>query len=147
MVYGWLQIVLVNNVNECIKIGTFRRIHYLLKSLSLMVLALSSGLLGATCSASVRDPVPSDSSGQPASKQMGNAVGDTNLPISKRFGTLDEYLAHLEQTQGPVDGPWYKEVSPGLFELQTGNLHLDVPAKGKRTFTREELEKKFGFSK
>lgn len=78
---------------------------------------------------------------------MGNSVTDSNIPINKRFRTLDEYLAFLEATQGPVDGPWYKEVSPGLFELQTGNLHLDVPGKEKRTFTREELEKKFGFSK
>ena len=79
---------------------------------------------------------------------MGNSVTDTNIPISKRFGTLDEYLAFLEKTQGPVDGPWYKQVSPDVFELQTaGNLHLDVPSKEKRTFTRQELEKKFGFSK
>jgi hypothetical protein len=38
---------------------------------------------------------------------MGNAVSDTNIPISKRFGSLDDYLAYLEATQGPVDGPWY----------------------------------------
>ena len=81
---------------------------------------------------------------------MGNTVNDANLPVNKRFRSLDEYLAYLEQTQGPVDGPWYKEVSPGMYQLQTGgNLHLDVPAdaKEKRLFTRQELEKKFGFSK
>lgn len=78
---------------------------------------------------------------------MGNNVSDTNIPISKRFSTLDEYLAFLEQTQGPVDGPWYKEVSPGQYELQTGNLKLDMPSNEKRTFTREELKKKFGFTK
>jgi len=78
---------------------------------------------------------------------MGNSVTDTNIPISKRFRTLDEYLAFLEKTQGPVDGPWYKEESPGMYQLQTGNLKLDVPGEEKRIFTREELEKKFGFSK
>jgi hypothetical protein len=78
---------------------------------------------------------------------MGNSVNDTGTPLHKRFATLDAYLAHLEQTQGPVDGPWYKEVSPGVYELQTGNLHLDVPGGEKRRFTREELERKFGFSK
>jgi hypothetical protein len=81
---------------------------------------------------------------------MGNTVNDANSPINKRFRTLDEYLAFLEQTQAPVDGPWYKEVSPGMYQLQTGgNLHLDVPAGAteKRLFTRQELEKKFGFSK
>ena len=78
---------------------------------------------------------------------MGNNVTDTDVPISKRFRTLDDYLAHLEQTQGSVDGPWYKEISPGVFELQTGNLHLDVPGGEKWRFTRDELEKKFGFSR
>ena len=80
---------------------------------------------------------------------MGNAVSDANIPISKRFGTLDEYLAHLELTQGPVDGPWYKQVSADMYELQTGNLKLDGPggADQKRLFTRQELERKFGFSK
>ena len=80
---------------------------------------------------------------------MGNAVSDTNIPISKRFGSLDDYLAYLEATQGPVDGPWYKKVSENLYELQTGNLKLDGPAGAdeKRLFTRQELEKKFGFSK
>jgi hypothetical protein len=80
---------------------------------------------------------------------MGNTVSQANLPVNKRFRTLDEYLVYLERTQGPVDGPWYKEVSPGVYELQTGNLHLDVPgaADGKRVFTRQQLAEKFGFSK
>ena len=80
---------------------------------------------------------------------MGNSVtDDVNAPLNKRFRNLDEYLAYLERTQGPVDGPWYKQVSPGLYELHTAaNLHLDVPSKEKRTFTRAELEKMFGFSK
>ena len=115
-------------------------------SRSLLALVLASGLLGAACSASVGDPGPSDS-GQPASKRTGNAVSDTD--ISKRFGSLDEYLSHLELTQGPVDGPWYKQVGANMYELQTGNLKLDAPngADEKRLFTRQELEKKFGFSK
>jgi len=78
---------------------------------------------------------------------MGNSVTDTRLPINQRFPTLDDYLVFLERTQGPVDGPWYKEVSPGMYQLQTGNLHLDVPGEEKRIYTRQELEKKFGFSK
>jgi hypothetical protein len=80
---------------------------------------------------------------------MGNAVSDTNIPISKRFGSLDDYLAYLEATQGPVDGPWYKKVGADMYELQTGNLKLDRAdgVEEKRLFTRQELEKKFGFSK
>lgn len=78
---------------------------------------------------------------------MGNSVTEPDMPISKRFATLDDYLAHLELIQGPVDGPWYKEVRPGVYELQTGNLRLDVPGGEKRTFTRDELKQKFGFTK
>ncbi len=71
---------------------------------------------------------------------------DTGIPINKRFRSLEDYLKHLELTQGPVDGPWYKEVSPGLYQLQTaGNLKLDVPTNEKRSFTRQELAEKFGF--
>jgi hypothetical protein len=81
---------------------------------------------------------------------MENSASDASLPVNKRFRTLDQYLAYRAQTQGPVDGPWYKEVSPGMYQLQTGgNLHLDAPggAEEKRLFTRQELEQKFGFSK
>lgn len=80
---------------------------------------------------------------------MGNAVSESETPISKRFDSLDEYLAHLELTQGPVDGPWYKKVGADMYELQTGNLKLDRAdgVEEKRLFTRQELEKKFGFSK
>lgn len=68
-------------------------------------------------------------------------------PSNLQFTSLDKYLAYLERTQGPVDGPWYKQVRPGIYELQTGNLHLDGPDEEKQTFTREELAQKFGFSK
>ena len=50
--------------------------------------------------------------------------------------------------QGPVDGPWYKQVSPGVYELQTGNFRpLDGDSGRKRRFTREELMQKFGFTR
>ena len=71
---------------------------------------------------------------------------NNDQPINQRFRNLDEYLAHLERMEGPVGGPWYKQVRPGIYELQTGNLHLDVPGGEKRTFTRNELERKFGFA-
>lgn len=131
------------------QIGTFRRILELFQSHNIVVLVLLGGLITTACSASLRDPAPSDTNGQLASERMGNAVNDANLPISKRFGSLDEYLEYLEHTQGPVDGPWYKQTSPDVYQLQTGNLKLDGPggADQKRVFTRQELEKKFGFSK
>ena len=72
---------------------------------------------------------------------------DEQALSNQRFTSLDEYLAHLERTQRPVDGPWYKQVRPGIYELQTGNLHLDVAGGERQTFTREELAQKLGFSK
>ncbi len=68
------------------------------------------------------------------------------VPINQQFSSLDQYLEYLERTQGPVDGPWYKEVRPGIYELQTGNLRILGAETEKRTFTREELKQKFGFS-
>ena len=83
---------------------------------------------------------------QVAAKHSGDKVTNEQAPINQRFRSLDEYLAYLERMQGPVDGPWYKEVGPGIYELQTGNLRLDGPGEEKRTFTRQELAEKFGFS-
>lgn len=71
--------------------------------------------------------------------------GVSGLPSSfgRSFATLDEYLAHLEQYAGPVDQPWYREVSPGVYELVT----TVRPAPAPQTFTREELMRQFGFTR
>ena len=75
-------------------------------------------------------------------------MSETEQNIARRFETLDAYLAYLEQHEAPVDGAWYKQVGPDLYELQTGNLRiLGDDGTEKRTFTRAELEKKFGFSR
>jgi hypothetical protein len=77
----------------------------------------------------------------------GDRVTNAQLSISQRFRNLDEYLAWLEKTQAPVDGPWYKEIRPGVYELQTGNFRPLGGEAQKRVLTRAELEKKFGFSR
>lgn len=78
--------------------------------------------------------------------ESGDRKMDSTKPINQRFATLDEYLAFLERTQAPVDGPWYRQVRPGVYQLQTGgNLKLDDESPSTQTFTREELEKKLGF--
>ena len=82
---------------------------------------------------------------------MGSRTGAgvANLPDSwgKRFATLDEYLEHLRCHAGPIDKPWYREVRPGVYVLQTGNLRVLGGNAPKSTFTREQLERKFGFRK
>ena len=112
------------------------------------VLGLVAASSVASCAGARGDVQKIDPSAQSASATGGTRVSDDQVPINQRFRTLDDYLLWLQQTAGPVDRPWYKQVGPGIYELQTaGNLHLDVPSNEKRTFTREELEKKFGFSR
>lgn len=71
--------------------------------------------------------------------------------VNKRFATLDDYVAWLRQTQAPVDGPWYEEIRPGVYQLRTGNLRILGPGGDAtppdRTFTRAQLMKQFGFTK
>jgi hypothetical protein len=94
------------------------------------------------------DPVSANSA--IAADREGGTVAN-QAPINERFRSLDEYLAFLERTQAPVDGPWYREIRPGVFELMTGNLRV-VGAIGepqqpqKQIFTREELARKYGFA-
>lgn len=80
-----------------------------------------------------------------ANTKTETAMNNQNLPISGRFNDLEAYLDYLQRTQAPVDGPWYREVRPGVYELQTGNLRLDT-GEQQRIYTKAELEEKFGFS-
>ena len=75
-------------------------------------------------------------------KQEAN-VSDQSTSISQRYRTLDEYLAFLE-SRAAMDGHWYREIRPGVYRLETGNYR--GPEVEQRIFTREELERKFGFS-
>lgn len=70
--------------------------------------------------------------------------GVAGLPDAhgRRFATLDAYLAHLRAYAAPVDRPWYREVAPDRFRLERGNLRTATPPP---TFTRAQLERKFGF--
>src|SRR5205085_498671 len=55
----------------------------------------------------------------------GPAGGNVTEPrIRARFANLDAYLAYLEK-RSHMDGAWYRQVRPGIYELQTGNLRLD----------------------
>ena len=79
-------------------------------------------------------------------------MGDKTLPLNRRFASLDAYLLYLKTHSGPSDGHWYREIGPGLYQLETGNRRRIV-AEGeqqvepRRVFTREQLLKMFGFSK
>jgi hypothetical protein len=110
-------------------------------------LKVGGALLIAACGAPPPGALDVDASRKPIVGNRGEN-GMTGRTINERFRTLDDYLSYLERTQGPVDGPWYRLIKPGVYELQTGNLRvLGNAAEPKRIFTREELEREFGFSK
>jgi hypothetical protein len=107
--------------------------------------ALLCGIFASSCEAmpSKREREPRDL--QVAVKTMENdgEEQDQKMTANRQFRTLDEYLAHLRK-QSHMDGKWYREIRPGVYEVQTGNLHLDNDTQ-QRIFTRDELKKMFGF--
>lgn len=104
-------------------------------------LAAAAGLGIAAASIAVAAAEPSKGAGI----EDEGAAPVTNLPYARgrSFRTLDEYLA-FRRKSGAIDLPWYREVRPGLYKLETGNLRPPGP---ERYFTREELERKFGFER
>lgn len=73
------------------------------------------------------------------------AEGVRGLPSSfgRSFATLDEYLEHLRRYAGPVDQPWYRKTGPDSYEMVT----TMQPAPPPQTYTRQELMRKFGFTR
>ncbi len=69
--------------------------------------------------------------------------GVADLPFShgRRFRRLDDYLAHRERL-GAQDAPFYREISPGVYELWGGRRPKGVQPP---TFTRRQLLEEFGF--
>lgn len=76
-------------------------------------------------------------------RQEGQVPTDSTS-ISQQYRTLDEYLAFLE-SRAPMDGHWYRQIRPGVYQLETGNYR--GPEVEQRVFTRAELERMFGFQR
>lgn len=99
-------------------------------------------LLFAFLSASAE---PAESRGRPESTadRARTGGGVANLPYARgrTFRTLDDYLAHLER-QGAIDLPWWRQVSPGVYERVTR-----MPGRRPERATRAELMRRFGFSR
>lgn len=72
---------------------------------------------------------------EPGGRTLPHAAG-------REFRTLEAYLAYLRDFAAPMDRPWYREVKPGLYRLERGNFRGEAE---ERLFTREELERRFGF--
>ncbi len=65
-------------------------------------------------------------------------------PPHQRFATLDDYLAHLRRL-GAQDYPFYDEVAPGLYRLNTGRGAAARPPPP--TVTRDQLLRRHGFTR
>jgi hypothetical protein len=67
--------------------------------------------------------------------------GVAGLPFARgaTFRCLGDYLAHLER-QSAIDLPWWREISPGVYEHVTRATNAT-----RETATREELMRRFGF--
>lgn len=72
------------------------------------------------------------------------AVSGLPFANGRTFATLDSYIAYLRDYAAPIDRPWYREIKPGIFRLETGNLQNHRP---ERIFTRGDLKLKFGFER
>jgi len=74
--------------------------------------------------------------------EAAQPVRDLPYARGRTFATLDEYLAHL-RANGAIDLPWYREIRPGVYELQTSRMPRGEP----EIYTREELMRRFGFTR
>ena len=77
----------------------------------------------------------------PKSESDG-AVANLPYAFGKRFSSLDAYLTHLERYAGPIDAPWWKEITPGVYQHV-----IRMPGAKRETATRDELKRRFGFSR
>lgn len=80
-----------------------------------------------------------------AAAEGAKMTGVENLPYARgrSFGTLDEYLAYLEQYNGPVDLPWWRQIEPGVYRQELRIRASDIEPE---VATRAELARRFGFS-
>lgn len=102
--------------------------------------------MSPACGAPLNVANAGENEARTAAKGQGVAVTNQNAPINQRFATLDEYLAYLKERNGPIDKPYYQEIRPGVYQRTTGNLLQLGGNPEPELFTREELERKFGFS-
>lgn len=74
--------------------------------------------------------------------EPAEAPGELPFAQGREFATLDAYLAHLEK-RGAYGVPWYREISPGVYELVSRRGPGAKPVR----LTRAELMQRFGFTR
>ena len=109
------------------------------------LILLGAGAAALACSERQSEStVRGSRAAQAGMEQRSGAVGVARLPYARgqTFGTLDEYLAHLER-QGAMDLPWWRQVEPGVYERVAGRM----PGRQPERATRAELMHRFGFTR
>ena len=124
-----------------------------MRAMESLTLGIMAGLPALACS-EPPPPAPARTNESAVAKmdeaskmdEAGRGEGVADLPYARgrRFRTLDDYLAHLRQN-GAIDLPWWREVAPGVYELQTSMRTLD--GQRPERATREELMRRFGFTR
>ena len=127
--------------------GTFRGFFELDQMLRFLCATLLLASFSPACAAPERTADLENVESLKASPK--DPVTNRALPLNQRFPSLDAYLLYLQNVEGPSDGVWYKQIRPGVYEMQTNarKIHDAGEAPEKRVFTREELMEKFGFTK
>jgi hypothetical protein len=98
------------------------------------------------CGTPFRDVEPTDKASKPAADPSEKPVTIAPIPLNQRFRTLDEYLA-FRKKGAAIDKAWYREIRPGVYQLETGNYRPLGGDDQKRIFTREELMREYGFTR
>jgi hypothetical protein len=110
--------------------------------ISFPLLAATAGGAAAACARADSTPTAQES----PMTQGPMTQGVANLPFARghQFASLDEYLAYLEATNGAVDRPYWRQVGPGLYQW---TVRMPGSPAGRETATREELMRRYGFSR
>ncbi|WP_156454286.1 MULTISPECIES: hypothetical protein [unclassified Sphingomonas] len=113
------------------------------------LMALGSVNISDDAMASRRSEHAGHVSEKDASSPPRSGTPPKRLPDSggRTFETLDAYLEHLRTHAAPIDRPWYREVRPGVYQLETGNFRPLAGGGKPRLFTRAELMRRFGFTR
>lgn len=106
--------------------------------------AIAAAVLTPACAAPSRTQVEPSDTDRGAAAEQAEPVTNAPNAVNQRFASLDEYLAFLERGAA-MDKAWYREIRPGVYQLETGNYR--GPPIEKRNFTREELMRKYGFAR
>lgn len=112
----------------------------------LVAFAAAAAATAATACSKETQVATNDKGAAPAASaaaaDSGGAVAGLPFSHGKSFRTLDDYLQHLERNAAPIDQPWWREIRPGVYE------HVKrMPGAPRETATREELMKRFGFTR